>query len=149
MKKNGKFMDFMVQGVISGSPRSPHTISRQKQALQLFDFVDLLEKLPADMQVLVLHGQADQIIPFECSQEILRRIPGARFVEIGPEPGKLPTLEFGHNFTLYFAAQIWDDLVNEFLRVPEPTQVSPDPDLSPTEEGPTKPPSTETPPPMT
>lgn len=119
--------------------------------LLLFDFVDLLEKLPADMKVLVLHGQADQIIPFECSQvnkafsvvsacslcfqEILRRIPSARFVEIGPESGKLPTLQFGHNFTLYFPVKIWDDLVKEFLRDPEPmVPPSPEPDVSVTEE---------------
>ncbi|KAJ6531200.1 Alpha/Beta hydrolase protein [Mycena capillaripes] len=127
MKANGKHLDFMIQRVVSGSPRSLHTISRQKKALQLFDFVDLLEKLPADMQVLVIHGEADQIIPFECSREILRRIPGARFIEIGPEPGKLPTLQFGHNFTLYFPAKIWDDLMKQFLRVPDPL---PEPDLS-------------------
>ncbi|KAF7363929.1 Haloacetate dehalogenase H-1 [Mycena sanguinolenta] len=122
MKTNGKFMDFMIQRVVSGSPRSLHTINRQKQALQLFDFADLLEKLPTEMQVLVFHGQADQIIPFECSQEILRRVPSARFVEIGPEPGKLPTLQFGHNFTLYFPVKIWGDLIAEFL------QPAPDPD---------------------
>jgi len=120
MKANGKHLDFMIQRVVSGSPRSLHTIKRQRQALQLFDFSGLLEKLPADMQVLVLHGQADQIIPFECSEEIVRRIPSARFVEIGPEPGKLPTLQFGHNFTLYFPVKIWDDFITEFLRVPEP-----------------------------
>lgn len=48
-------------------------------------------------------------------QDIVRRIPGARFVEIGPEPGKLPTLTFGHNFTLYFPVSTWEDLVREFL----------------------------------
>ncbi|KAJ7311598.1 Alpha/Beta hydrolase protein [Mycena albidolilacea] len=131
MKTNGKHLDFMIQRVVSGSPRSLHTISRQKQALQLFDFAALLEKLPPEMHVLVLHGQADQIIPFECSQEIVRRIPSARFVEIGPEPGKLPTLQFGHNFTLYFPVKIWGDLIGEFLRVPEPS-VPPDPDFSAT-----------------
>ncbi|KAJ7685618.1 Alpha/Beta hydrolase protein [Mycena polygramma] len=120
MKANGKHLEFMVQRVLSGTPRSLHTISRQKKALQLFDFAALLEKLPTDMQVLVIHGEADQIIPFECSKDILRRIPAARFVEVGPEPGKLPTLEFGHNFTLYFPVKIWDDFVREFLRVPDP-----------------------------
>ncbi|KAJ7805638.1 hypothetical protein B0H14DRAFT_2879475, partial [Mycena olivaceomarginata] len=93
MKTNGKHLDFMIQRV-----------------LQLFDFAALLEKLPAEMHVLVLHGQADQIIPFECSQEIVRRIPSARFVEVGPEPGKLPTLQFGHNFTLYFPPSVPSDL---------------------------------------
>jgi hypothetical protein len=118
--------------------------------LLLFDFADLLEKLPADMQVLVIHGEADQIIPFECSkvnksttayrqpphsfcssQEILRRIPGSRFIEFGPEPGKLPTLQFGHNFSLYFAAKIWDDVITEFLRIPEPSATSPEPITTP------------------
>ncbi|KAJ7217041.1 Alpha/Beta hydrolase protein [Mycena pura] len=116
IKENGKFLDFMVQRVILGKPRSLHTISRQRQALQLFDFVDLLEKIPPDLPVLVMHGEADQIIPFECSQEIVRRIPSARFVEVGPEPGKLPSLLFGHNFTHYFTVAVWDDLVREFLR---------------------------------
>jgi hypothetical protein len=36
--------------------------------LQLFDFAALLVKLPPDLPVLVIHGEADQIIPFECSQ---------------------------------------------------------------------------------
>ncbi|KAJ7461571.1 Alpha/Beta hydrolase protein [Mycena latifolia] len=116
IKSFGKHLDFMIQRVLSGSPRSLHTISRQKKALQLFDFVALLEKLPQDMPVLVIHGEADQIIPFECSKVILQRIPGARFIEVGPEPGKLPTLTFGHNFTLYFPVSIWDDIVNNFLR---------------------------------
>ncbi|KAJ7137816.1 Alpha/Beta hydrolase protein [Mycena epipterygia] len=120
LKAHGKHLDFMIQRVMSGSPRSLHIISRQKKALQLFDFAALLEKLPQDLPVLVTHGEADQIIPFECSQEIVRRIPGARFVEVGPEPGKLPTLQFGHNWTLYFAVSIWENLVKEFLRAPEP-----------------------------
>ncbi|KAJ7074026.1 Alpha/Beta hydrolase protein [Mycena amicta] len=118
IKSSGKHLDFMIQRVISGSPRSLHTISSQKKALQLFDFTGLLEQIPEDLPVLVLHGQADQIIPFECSQEIVRRIRGAKFVEVGPEPGKLPTLQFGHNFTLYFPVKIWDDLVREFLHGP-------------------------------
>ncbi|KAJ7172017.1 Alpha/Beta hydrolase protein [Mycena filopes] len=115
IKANGKHIDFMIQGVLTGSPRSLHTISRQKKALQLFDFAALLEKIPTDTQVLVIHGEADQIIPFECSREILRRIPHARFVEIGPEPGKLPTLQFGHNFALYFPVSIWDNFLVGFL----------------------------------
>ncbi|KAJ7481143.1 Alpha/Beta hydrolase protein [Mycena galericulata] len=116
LKAHGNHLDFMVQRVLSGSPRSLHTISRQKKALQLFDFAALLEKLPHDLPVLVIHGEEDQIIPFHCSKEILRRIPGARFVEIGPEPGKLPSLTFGHNFSLYFPVSIWEDLVRDFLR---------------------------------
>ncbi|KAJ7766748.1 Alpha/Beta hydrolase protein [Mycena metata] len=115
IENHGKHIDFIVQGVLSGSPRSLHTISRQRKALQLFDFAALLERIPADIRVLVIHGELDQIIPFECSQEILRRIPHARFVEIGPEPGKLPSLQFGHNFTLYFPVQIWENFLKGFL----------------------------------
>ncbi|KAJ7681739.1 Alpha/Beta hydrolase protein [Mycena rosella] len=125
IKAHGKNLDFMIQRVMSGSPRSLHIIGRQKKALQLFDFAALLERLPPDLPVLVIHGEADQIIPFECSKAILQRIPGARFVEIGPEPGKLPTLTFGHNFTLYFPVSIWDAVVNNFL------QASSGPPLSP------------------
>jgi hypothetical protein len=72
-----------------------------------------------------------QLFFFPNSQEIVRRIPSARFVEVGPEPGKLPTLQFGHNFTLYFPVKIWDDLIGGFLRVPE-ANVPPDPDFSTT-----------------
>ncbi|KAJ6531610.1 Alpha/Beta hydrolase protein [Mycena vulgaris] len=120
LKAHAKHLDFMIQRIMSGSPRSLHTISRQKKALQLFDFADLLEKLPEDMPVLVVHGEADQIIPFECSKVILQRIPHARFIEVGPEPGKLPSLTFGHNFTLYFPVSIWGDLVDQFLRPVSP-----------------------------
>ncbi|KAJ6563221.1 Alpha/Beta hydrolase protein [Mycena sp. CBHHK59/15] len=123
------YMDFIVQRVLSGSKRPLPTLSRQKQALQSFDFAALLGNLPKELPVLVLHGEADQIIPFECSQVMLQRIPGARFIEIGPEPGQLPTLQFGHNFTLYFPAKIWGDVVNKFLgsyeRVEEPVSAVP------------------------
>ncbi|KAF7295577.1 Hydrolase-4 domain-containing protein [Mycena indigotica] len=103
IKAYGKqYLGPMIQGVISGRPRSLHTISRQRKALQLFDFKDLLAKIPKQLPVLVLHGEADQIIPFECSQETLRSIRGAKFVQVGTEPGMLPSLQFGHNFTLYF-----------------------------------------------
>ncbi|KAJ7633046.1 Alpha/Beta hydrolase protein [Roridomyces roridus] len=121
VKAHGQYLEFMIQRVMSGTPRSLHTISRQRKALQLFDFGDLLGKLPEELPVLVLHGEADEIIPFECSKEILRRIPGARFVEVGPEPGKLPTLTFGHNFTLYFPALVWEHLIREFLKVGKET----------------------------
>ncbi|KAJ7161490.1 hypothetical protein C8R43DRAFT_993009 [Mycena crocata] len=125
IKEHGKHLDFMIQRVLSGSPRSLHTISTSKLALQLFDFADLLAKLPQDLPVLVIHGEADQIIPFHCGQDLVRRIPGARFVEIGPEPGQLPTLIFGHNFTLYFPVSIWEDVVREFLCVDEKAATTP------------------------
>ncbi|KAJ7940172.1 Alpha/Beta hydrolase protein [Mycena leptocephala] len=112
LKTNGKYIDFMIQRVMSGAPRSLHTISRQRKAVtSIFDFADLLEKLPADMQVLVIHGEADQIIPFECRNFTANT--WLAFIEFGPEPGKLPTLQFGHNFSLYFAAKIWDDVITD------------------------------------
>ncbi|KAJ7286360.1 Alpha/Beta hydrolase protein [Mycena rebaudengoi] len=115
---NEKHMDFIIQRVISGSQRSLSTISRQKQALQMFDFADLLQYIPQELPILILHGEADQIIPFEYSQDMLRRIPSARFIEIGPEPGKLPTLTFGHQFSLYFPTAVWEGVINEFLKPP-------------------------------
>jgi pimeloyl-ACP methyl ester carboxylesterase len=100
----------------------------------MFDFADLLQYIPQELPILILHGEADQIIPFECSQvrapsliaarltsvtkDMLRRIPSARFIEIGPEPGKLPTLTFGHQFSLYFPTAVWEGVINEFLKPP-------------------------------
>lgn len=36
--------------------------------LKRFDFVELLDKLPTDIRVMVIHGQLDQVIPFSCAE---------------------------------------------------------------------------------
>lgn len=89
------------------------------------------------MEILLIHGQLDQVIPFRCGevsfffsfvigtkkslmisstkQETLRLIPWARFVEQGDQPGQVPTLNFGHWWYEYFDIQVWHDVLCKFL----------------------------------
>ena len=49
------------------------------------------------------------------TQEMLKLIPWARFVEQGDQPGQVPTLNFGHSWYDYFDIQVWDDVMQKFL----------------------------------
>jgi len=114
-EKNQQRLDTLLARVISGSRRTPATIVKQGIALQKFNFGDLLGKLSPDVQVMVIHGQLDQIIPFGCAQEILKQIPWARFIEQGDGRGQVPSLSFGHQWFEYFDPQVWLDVVDVFL----------------------------------
>lgn len=46
----------------------------------------------------------------------MKRIPWARFIEEGNEPGQVPTLSFGHNWYEYFDAKVWQDVVDNFMK---------------------------------
>ncbi|KAF9443345.1 alpha/beta-hydrolase [Macrolepiota fuliginosa MF-IS2] len=97
------------------SNRPADVIAKQGVALRRFDFERLLDYLPRDIQVLIIHGQLDQVIPFSCGQDIMKRIPWARVIEEGSQPGKVPTLKFGHLWYEYFDPQIWCDVLHEFV----------------------------------
>jgi hypothetical protein len=64
---------------------------------------------------LVIHGELDQVVPFYSAQEILRRIPWAKQVEIGCLPGQVENLAFGHLWFEYFDIQVWHDVIETFL----------------------------------
>ncbi|KAJ7781971.1 hypothetical protein DFH07DRAFT_865056 [Mycena maculata] len=79
---------------LPGSPRPPasigcNMIEKQRKALQRFDFEQLLPNISSNIQILVIHGQQDQVILFRCA-------------EIGNQPGKVPSLAFGHQWFEYF-----------------------------------------------
>lgn len=67
------------------------------------------------MQVLVIHGKEDRIVPNYCGDEILQRIPWAKMVEVGCTPGQVPNLDFGHHWFEYFDIQVWHDVVERFM----------------------------------
>lgn len=80
----------------------------------------------------MIHGERDQIIPLSFGkvseivggvfhlchiyrQDILNRIPHARFVEVGQGKGKLPNLAFGHAWYSYFDTEVWKDVFETHL----------------------------------
>ncbi|KAG6878976.1 hypothetical protein C0992_006111 [Termitomyces sp. T32_za158] len=99
-----------------GALTKGHTIQLQK-----FDFVNLLSMLPTDMKVLVIHGNTDRVIPRRCGKDIQARIRGAVFLESGPRPGQVPSLDFGHSWYEYFDIEVWRNVVNSFIDDERPT----------------------------
>lgn len=83
--------------------------------LKVLDFEGYHDRLSGDIQFLVIHGELDEIVPFSCGQEILRRIPCARMVEIGKRPGQVENYAFGHHWFEYFDIRVWHDVVETFL----------------------------------
>ncbi|KAJ7940171.1 Alpha/Beta hydrolase protein [Mycena leptocephala] len=67
------------------------------------------------IQFLVIHGDLDAVVPPYCGQEILQRIPWARPVEVGTQPGAVESLDFGHHWFEYFDVPVWHDVVENFL----------------------------------
>ncbi|KAJ7117846.1 Alpha/Beta hydrolase protein [Mycena epipterygia] len=109
---NSARFDYILHNTIHGRPRPPATIG----TLQVFNFEELLPNISRDIQVLVIHGQQDQVIPFRCAEEMLRRIPGARFLELGNKPGQVPSLAFAHQFFEYFDLKVWYNVFDTHLR---------------------------------
>ncbi|KAJ7172018.1 Alpha/Beta hydrolase protein [Mycena filopes] len=114
--RNADRADSLLRAAISGRPRK--VILKQLKAMNRFDFTGLHAKLPRDMQFLVIHGALDAIVPPYCGQEILRRVPWARPVDIGPHPGAVETLDFGHQWFEYFDVRVWKAVVDKFLGPP-------------------------------
>ncbi|KAJ7161489.1 Alpha/Beta hydrolase protein [Mycena crocata] len=111
--QNASRFDWWLHSMISGRPQK--VILKQARAMNRFDFTGLHEKLPRSMQFLVIHGDLDAIVPPYCGQEILKRIPWARSVEIGNQPGQVESLNFGHHWFEYFDIQVWHDVVEKFI----------------------------------
>jgi pimeloyl-ACP methyl ester carboxylesterase len=81
-----------------------------------FDFESLHGKLPRGTKILSIHGELDRVVPLSSRHELLRLLPQARTVGIGDHPAQIPNEQFGHHWWEYFDIQIWQDVVNEFLR---------------------------------
>ncbi|KAJ8700531.1 hypothetical protein PTI98_003547 [Pleurotus ostreatus] len=91
------------------------TIVKQARATNRFDFSGLHSKL-RNTRILIIHGTADRVVPYYCGEEIHRLMPWAQTVQVGSEPGQLPSLEFGHNWYEYFDIKVWRDVFETFLR---------------------------------
>ncbi|KAF8205665.1 Alpha/Beta hydrolase protein [Mycena galopus ATCC 62051] len=115
--RNAARLDALLLTMISGRPRK--VIMKQLRAMNRFDFTGLHEKLPRNLRrktrFLVIHGDLDAIVPPSCGQEILRRIPWAKPVEIGPQRGAVESLAFGHHWFEYFDVRVWHNMVENFL----------------------------------
>ncbi|KAG7092930.1 hypothetical protein E1B28_009235 [Marasmius oreades] len=96
--------------------RPPAVVAKQQEALRTFDFVGLLHQLPRNLNMLIIHGELDQVIPFKAAKAMMGLFPWAEFVETGPqEEGKVPTLRFGHHWYEYFDIEVWRDVIERFM----------------------------------
>ncbi|KAL0946550.1 hypothetical protein HGRIS_012755 [Hohenbuehelia grisea] len=102
-----RFQVLLRRSVANSQARPPKTLLKQKAALSSFDFVDLLPKLPRETDIVLIHGNLDQVIPLKFGQAILGHVPWARMVEVGSAIGQVPSLEFGHHWFEYFDVQVW------------------------------------------
>lgn len=91
------------------------TIVKQARATNRFNFSGLHSKL-RNTRILIVHGTADRVVPYYCGEEIHRLMPWAQTVQVGSQPGQLPSLEFGHNWYEYFDIKVWRDVFETFLR---------------------------------
>jgi pimeloyl-ACP methyl ester carboxylesterase len=88
-EKNGHLIDMIVSFALEHRVAS-ESIARQLRAVGQFSTWD---RLP-DMKVptLIVHGEADPLIPYENGEQLSRRIPGARLRSL-PHVGHLVPLE--------------------------------------------------------
>nr|GAT45820.1 predicted protein [Mycena chlorophos] len=113
---NASRIQEMLGLMVAGRPRG--VILKQMRAMNRFDFTDQHTRLPRSMQFLVIHGTLDRIVPPSCGEEIVRRIPWARSLEIDPAGntrGTVPNVAFGHSWYEYFDVQVWVDVIEEFV----------------------------------
>jgi len=116
LETNGKRFEIIFDRTVAGlSLRPPEVLMKQGVALKKFDFKNLLGKLPRELKILVIHGALDEIIPLYCGEDILKRIPRARPLEKGNQPGQVPTLDFGHYWYEYFDVEVWHSVVDKFM----------------------------------
>ncbi|KAH6918408.1 Alpha/Beta hydrolase protein [Coprinopsis sp. MPI-PUGE-AT-0042] len=88
---------------------------KQGLALLNFKFDHLLEHIPRETKIMVIHGKLDTVIPPQCGEEILACIPWARSVEVGDGPGQAPSLNFAHYFYEYFEPEVWHGVFAHFF----------------------------------
>lgn len=110
---NRQRVGWWVGHTLHGRPQ--HTIRKQQRALVKFDFGSLHEKISEDLPILVIHGRVDAILPYSCGEGVLKRIPTARLVPIGDQPGSIPHDHFGHYWWEYFDIGVWRDVIEVFV----------------------------------
>ncbi|KAG5722141.1 putative aminoacrylate hydrolase RutD [Termitomyces sp. T112] len=115
--ENFERFQWWLERMISGG-RPTSVIVKQARALKTLNFEGYHDKLSRNIQFLIIHGELDEVVPFYCGQEILRRIPWARLVEIGNHPGQVENYGFGHHWFEYFDIRVWHDVVETFLANP-------------------------------
>lgn len=98
------------------SNRPADMVAKQSVALRKFEFEQYLKHIPRDIQVLVIHGQLDKVIPFKCAEDLIDHIPWAQLVQEGSQRGQIPTLQFGHLWYEYFDPQVWHDVLYVFMQ---------------------------------
>lgn len=118
IKDNGSRFDEILARVVSNnlSNRPAEMVAKQSVALRNFDFAQHLEHLSRETQVLVIHGKLDQVIPFNCAEDIINHIPWAQSVQEGSQLGQIPTFQFGHLWYEYFDPQVWHDVLHVFMQ---------------------------------
>ncbi|KAK7467527.1 hypothetical protein VKT23_004580 [Stygiomarasmius scandens] len=92
-------------------------IAKQQRAALTFDFESLLSKIPRTTKVAIIHGELDQMIPFSAGLDIIHRIPSARLLEQGYQPGQVPSYSFGHQWFQYFDDTTWVNVFETFMKV--------------------------------
>jgi len=114
IQQNPERFNHVVEKGMHGRPAA--TIAKQYRATGKFDLEAYYSKLPIDTKVLVIHGKLDDILPYACGTGLLQRIPHAKLVEIGPNPGQIPNDQYGHVWYEYFDINIWRDVFEDFLK---------------------------------
>lgn len=86
--------------------------------MRSFSFDNYYSKLrppPDGPAILVIHGTLDAVLPFSSLAHLLSVIPHARTVDVGPLPGQIDHLDFGHNWFEYFDVDRWRLVLEKFL----------------------------------
>jgi len=113
---NSKRFEELLERMIVGRPM--RTIMMQGKAITSFSFGTLHSQLrppPLGPAILIIHGHLDTVVPYFCAEDLLRLIPHARMVEVGPLPGQVESLEFGHNWFEYYDAEKWSLVLEKFI----------------------------------
>ncbi|MBK9260376.1 MAG: alpha/beta fold hydrolase [Polyangiaceae bacterium] len=88
-ERNSHLIDMIVSFALE-QRAEPDAVARQLRAVGRFSSWDRLPDL--NVPTLVVHGDADPLIPYENGEELSRRIPGARLRSL-PRVGHLVPLE--------------------------------------------------------
>lgn len=81
----------MRERILAGITRSYRPVGTLRQLLAVVADERRADELPRiSCPTLVLHGQADLLVPFACGEDTARRIPGARLVGIAGMGHDLP-----------------------------------------------------------
>ncbi|KAL4248876.1 polyketide transferase af380 family protein [Abortiporus biennis] len=112
-ERNSEAFEWHLNRMVTGRPFP--TVMKQMRATGRFEFRPQLKQLSPSLPVMVIHGDYDRIVSPEYGEQILQLIPWARRVQVGDQPGQIPSNGFGHTWWEYFDLQVWIDVVEIFL----------------------------------